>query len=244
MNKIKKVILIIVSILCVWLFIGIIDFSLVHNYHKPLFCIGVNLADDGGSGKYVGLGYSFEIEGNFVSESEEPKVTSYKGYLFGKKITRGYWERMLTEDDKNKLIYGDNDVLNFVDNEIVINQESGEKLDIVYKEMYSYVIENESILENIALKYLNNEKIDFPSEISSIDVFAGENTIVEFSVRNITKQYSGFYYSIDDVPTAYQSAPIELFEIENEVWEWKAEGDNKGKTIKIKDNWYYYEASL
>ena len=24
----------------------------------------------------------------------------------------------------------------------------------------------------------------------------------------------------------------------------KAEGDNKGKTIKIRDNWYYYEATF
>lgn len=100
MNKTKKIILIIVSILCVWLFIGIVDFSLVHNYHKPLFCIGVNLADDGGSGKYVGLGYSFKIEGNFVSESEDPKVTSYRGYLFGKEVSRGFWEKMLVEDEK------------------------------------------------------------------------------------------------------------------------------------------------
>lgn len=165
MNKTKKIILIIVSILCVWLFIGIVDFSLVHNYHKPLFCIGVNLADDGGSGKYVGLGYSFKIEGNFVSESEDPKVTSYRGYLFGKEVSRGFWEKMLVEDEKNKLIYGNNDILNFVDNEIVINQESGEKLEI-----------NKEYIENVAKEKCKVNYDYIKSELSE------ENTkwVVEF----------------------------------------------------------------
>ena len=46
------------------------------------------MAQDGGSGTYVGLGYSFDIEGNFVSESKDllKGVTSYRGYLFGNEV--------------------------------------------------------------------------------------------------------------------------------------------------------------
>ena len=100
-NK-KKVIIAVVCVIAVWLIMGIVDFALVHNYRKPLFCVGVDLADDGGSGRYVGLGYFFEIEGNFMpdtetpaTEAEKPKVTSYRGYIFGKEVSRGFWDEML-----------------------------------------------------------------------------------------------------------------------------------------------------
>ena len=55
------------------------------------------MAQDGGSGTYVGLGYSFDIEGNFVSESKDllKGVTSYRGYLFGNEVARGFREQML-----------------------------------------------------------------------------------------------------------------------------------------------------
>ena len=58
----KKVISAAVSVIAVWLIMGIVDFALVHSYHRPLFCICTEPMQDGGSGKYVGLGYSFDIE--------------------------------------------------------------------------------------------------------------------------------------------------------------------------------------
>jgi len=107
MKKGKLSFIIISGVIAMWLLIGIIDFSLVHNYKKPVFCIGVNTADDGGSGTYKGLGYSFELEGNFMLESENPGVTSYRGYIFGKEVSRGFWEKQVwSEEDKDKLIYG------------------------------------------------------------------------------------------------------------------------------------------
>ena len=109
MKKIKKKnIIMIVCIIAVWFIVGIVDFVSVHNYRKPLFCIGIDLADDGGSGRYVGLGYSFEIEGNFMPDTETPatedkksKVTSYRGYLFGKEVSRGFLDEMLPTPYKN-----------------------------------------------------------------------------------------------------------------------------------------------
>lgn len=102
-NK-KKVIIAVICVIAAWLIMGIVDFALVHNYRKPLFCVGVDLADDGGSGRYVGLGYAFEIEGNLMpyvktpaTEEEKPKVTSYRGYIFGQEVSRGFWDEMLVE---------------------------------------------------------------------------------------------------------------------------------------------------
>ena len=96
-NMAAKVVIAILGIIVLWLCIGITDFVLVTNYEKPLFCIGVDLADDGGSGKYAGLGYSFYIEGNFMPEEKNQGVTSYRGYIMEKEVCRGFWERMLAE---------------------------------------------------------------------------------------------------------------------------------------------------
>ena len=94
---VTKVVIAILSVIVLWLCIGITDFALVTNYEKPLFCIGIDLADDGGSGKYAGLGYSFYIEGNFMPEEKNQGVTSYRGYIMEKEVCRGFWERMLVE---------------------------------------------------------------------------------------------------------------------------------------------------
>ena len=46
-------------------------------------------ADDGGSGTYQGLGYRYEIEGNFMPEEEYPGVTRYEMYVFGRQVRIG-----------------------------------------------------------------------------------------------------------------------------------------------------------
>jgi len=114
----------------------------------------------------------------------------------------------------------------------------------LYKEFSIFVNENETELKKVAESYLKGENTKYPNKIKSVAFYEGENSIVEFSIGSKFKQYCGFYYSEDDVPVAFQNAPVELQQLETDKWEWKAEGDNKGKTIKIKDNWYYYEATL
>lgn len=69
-NK-KKIIIpiVIISILAIWLGISYSDYRQVGiNWTKPNFCIQTNGADDGGSGKYIGLGYSFNIEGRLDAD--------------------------------------------------------------------------------------------------------------------------------------------------------------------------------
>jgi len=114
----------------------------------------------------------------------------------------------------------------------------------LYKEFSIFVNENEVELQKIAESYLKGENTKYPNKIKSVSFYEGENSIVEFSVGSKVKQYCGFYYSENDVPAAFQNAPVELQQIGRNEWEWKAEGDNKGKTIKIKDKWYYYEATF
>lgn len=79
----KKIIISAVCMVVLWIIIGVVDFSRVHDFEKPIFCVGTKLADDGGSGKYVGLGYSFDIKGNFMPEDEFPGVTKWTYCVFG-----------------------------------------------------------------------------------------------------------------------------------------------------------------
>ena len=95
----KKYIAIVLAVIFLWLAAGVIDFALVHSYHKPLFSICIEPMQDGGSGKYAGLGYSFDIEGNFTPDSADYGVTSYRGYILGKQVIRGFWERMLVSEN-------------------------------------------------------------------------------------------------------------------------------------------------
>ena len=86
MKKKTKAVIGIILILTVWVCIGFVDFLRLNEFKLPLFCIGTDLADDGGSGHYAGLGYSFDIEGNFMPEDEFPGVTRYRCYIFGMEI--------------------------------------------------------------------------------------------------------------------------------------------------------------
>ena len=81
--KKKQTIIAMTWILVLWIAIGVVDYSRVHSFEKPIFCVGTDLASDGGSGKYIGLGYSFDIQGNFMPEDEFPGVTKWTYYLFG-----------------------------------------------------------------------------------------------------------------------------------------------------------------
>ena len=84
--KKKQTIIAMTWILVLWIAIGVVDYSRVHSFEKPIFCVGTDLASDGGSGKYIGLGYSFDNQGNFMPEDEFPGVTKWTYYLFGMEL--------------------------------------------------------------------------------------------------------------------------------------------------------------
>ena len=81
--KKKKIIIVVACILVLWVVIGIVDYNRVNSFERPLFCVCTEPMQDGGSGKYVGLGYSFDIEGNFMPDTENPGVTKWTYRLFG-----------------------------------------------------------------------------------------------------------------------------------------------------------------
>lgn len=81
MNK-KKVVIAVVCVLVLWVTISIVDYSRVNNSDRPLFCVGSKLADDGGSGRYVGLGYSFNIDGHLESNGKY-EIDAYIYKVFG-----------------------------------------------------------------------------------------------------------------------------------------------------------------
>ncbi|MBR1386180.1 MAG: hypothetical protein IJ568_05075 [Bacilli bacterium] len=87
MIKKKKNILILIGILAfLWCLFLIINLCRLNNRNKPIMCIGTELKKDNGSGHYVCLGYSFDIEGNFNPEDKNYGVNKYTFYLLGIKI--------------------------------------------------------------------------------------------------------------------------------------------------------------
>lgn len=104
-QKIKRVLITAIILVVIWFGMGVTDFARLYNSKMPLFCLATEIVQDGGSGTYTGLGYSFDIEGNFVGEDEGMLrgVTSYRGYILGKEVSRGFREEMIgipmEEDD-------------------------------------------------------------------------------------------------------------------------------------------------
>ena len=74
----------IIIVVLLWCSLFVTDFVRVSQFEKPIFCVLLNGADDGGSGTYVGLGYTVELDGNFMPEDAELRgVTQYDMKLFG-----------------------------------------------------------------------------------------------------------------------------------------------------------------
>lgn len=85
----KKIIAFMCALLILCIGTGVIDYTRVHKFEKPWFCIISNGCDDGGSGTYIGLGYSFDIEGNFMPEDELPGVTKFNMRILGINAANG-----------------------------------------------------------------------------------------------------------------------------------------------------------
>ena len=70
----------------VWVVLFAADTLAVMNWKKPVFSVCLRGADDGGSGTYVGLGYWFELHGNFMPDAapgSQTGVTKAEGRVFG-----------------------------------------------------------------------------------------------------------------------------------------------------------------
>lgn len=88
-NKINKIILIAFLIIVAWGTLAATDYwRTTHKFEKPIFAKILNKGgdDDGGSGRYTGIGYSIEIMGNFLPEEELKGVTHARFFIFGKQL--------------------------------------------------------------------------------------------------------------------------------------------------------------
>lgn len=83
MKKKIRLLVVIVVLLVSWASIAYSDYAKVAiSFDKPNFCISTMTADDGGSGKYIGLGYSFDIDGHLDADSGY-QVDSYTYKILG-----------------------------------------------------------------------------------------------------------------------------------------------------------------
>ena len=82
--KKKIIILAVITVLFAsWVSIAYSDYAKVAiSFDKPKFCVLINGADDGGSGKYIGLGYSFVVDGHLDADIGY-QVDSYTYKIFG-----------------------------------------------------------------------------------------------------------------------------------------------------------------
>ncbi len=117
-----------------------------------------------------------------------------------------------------------------------------------YNQINNFVNENSMELEEIAKNSLNNTLKDLKYKNVKIEgQYSGDHEIVQFLYNAVgivpSSGYYGFYYSPDDKPATFQNVDFPLNAIGNDEWEWSEVGtDNRGKTIRIKECWYYYEA--
>ena len=90
-SGVKTAIIAVACLLAAWIAVGVIDYATVSGFERPVFCVldAEKSYQDGGSGTYVGLRYSFDIRGNFMPEDEYPGVTQYVYYIFGNEVSSG-----------------------------------------------------------------------------------------------------------------------------------------------------------
>ena len=54
--------------------------------------------------------------------------------------------------------------------------------------------------------------------------------------------YTGFYYSPDGIPAAYQNVDLPLTETGEGTWSWSDGTDNHGTTASLGNGWFNFEA--
>ncbi|MEA4814297.1 MAG: hypothetical protein VB112_05285 [Oscillospiraceae bacterium] len=111
----------------------------------------------------------------------------------------------------------------------------------------NFVNQNSEELVTVAEAYLNSDtRTKTYKGVEVEQVFRGDNDIVQFYYCGVgivpASKYYGFYYSPDDVPTAYQNTNYSLSAVSDDEWEWSDGTDNGGRTKRIMKNWFYYEA--
>lgn len=118
------------------------------------------------------------------------------------------------------------------------------------REIATYVYKNQETLTHMASTALDagTDQVILIDGVNDISCWDENGSFVDFNYYSIGlgsvggTRY-GFYYSPDDTPSAYGGQNVHLSLDEN-GWIWNCEDESHGYTMKIMDNWYYYEASF
>ena len=109
------------------------------------------------------------------------------------------------------------------------------------KRVARYVASHQSELQSSMDAYFHRGlPLSHDSAIPAVNHWPGQHPMVEY-ILFTGSGYYGFYYSPDDVPLAFQNAPISLEETPT-GWQWRGEGDDHGSTRRLSPHWYYFEA--
>ncbi len=85
-KKKKFFIIIIVSLIVLWLGIFTTDYTRCNSLKAPIFVVPGKTADDGGSGKYYGLGYTVKIK-KYIDAEYGVSIESVEMYVLGKIVS-------------------------------------------------------------------------------------------------------------------------------------------------------------
>ena len=118
-----------------------------------------------------------------------------------------------------------------------------------YRKIKNYVNKNISKLDLFVINKINNNDVEQLEAIKDINIYENnENIVIQFETGGKglvpSSTYYGFYYSKKDIPIAFDNNDFELEKIDDNKWKWQDVGDNFGITIRIKENWFYFEASF
>jgi len=92
-KKIKKILRItLVVLVMVWVAMFITDFITTKLNTKPMFCLGHNTYDDGGSGEYYGLGYKVNVWCYLSAEEGLLVISEIGGYSMEFDVNEKDWE--------------------------------------------------------------------------------------------------------------------------------------------------------
>ena len=124
--------------------------------------------------------------------------------------------------------------------------------DVKRDRIFEYVSQNHEILESIAKGEIPSDDAE---EKALIRDRLGNRTIVKSVYKYnyhiidfycggtglaTNSTYSGFYYSVDDTPFAFEFPSYELVETSPGVYEWKSNTGEEIITERIMPKWFYY----
>ena len=111
-------------------------------------------------------------------------------------------------------------------------------VQVFHKQLENYA---EEVLDKTEDEILNSRYLFWETACYASD------EMIEFKVGGaglvFNSTYWGFYYSADNTHKVFQGADIPL-NINGDLADWYGEGDNWGKSIRLLDKWFWYEASF